>query len=55
MKALRHHTDNKWILLYVQRWLTAPMQKRDGSMIPREVGSPQGGKWKAFHLEPYAY
>ena len=43
MKALRHHTDNKWVLLYVQRWLTAPMQKRDGSLISREVGTPQGG------------
>jgi len=43
MKALRHHTDNKWVLLYVQRWLTAPMQKRDGTLISREVGTPQGG------------
>ena len=43
MKALRHHTDNKWVLLYVQRWLTASMQKRDGSLITRDVGTPQGG------------
>jgi len=43
LKALRHHTDNKWVLLYVERWLTAPMQKRDGSLISREVGAPQGG------------
>lgn len=43
MKALRYHTNNKWVLLYVQRWLTAPMQKKDGSRIQREVGSPQGG------------
>lgn len=43
LKALRHHTDNKWVLLYVKRWLKAPMQKRDGSLITREVGAPQGG------------
>lgn len=43
LKALRHHTDNKWVLLYVERWLTAPMQKRDGSLISRELGCPQGG------------
>jgi len=43
LKALRHHTDNKWVLLYVERWLTAPMQKRDGSLTSREVGCPQGG------------
>jgi len=26
MKAIRHHTDCSWVLLYVERWLTAPMQ-----------------------------
>lgn len=43
MKALRHHTDNKWVLLYVERWLKAPMQQRDGSLTERNVGTPQGG------------
>ncbi len=43
MKALRHHTGNKWVLLYVSRWLTAPMQNSDGSLISRDVGTPQGG------------
>lgn len=43
MKALRHHIDNKWVLLYVERWLTAPMQQRDGSLSSRDVGTPQGG------------
>jgi len=43
LKALRHHTDNKWVLLYVRRWLTAPMQQRDGTLIERLRGAPQGG------------
>lgn len=43
LKALRRHTAEKWILLYVERWLTAPMQEQDGSLTPREKGSPQGG------------
>ena len=43
MKALRHHTNEKWVLLYVQRWLTAPMQDKEGSLISRDVGTPQGG------------
>jgi RNA-directed DNA polymerase len=43
MKALRHHTDNKWVLLYVERWLIAPMQERDGSLTQRNIGTPQGG------------
>jgi RNA-directed DNA polymerase len=43
MKALRRHCDCKWILLYVQRWLEAPLQNCDGSIILRDRGTPQGG------------
>jgi RNA-directed DNA polymerase len=42
LKALRHHTDNPWILLYVERWLKAPVQRADGSPEERTKGSPQG-------------
>ena len=43
MKAVKHHTDSKWILLYVERWLKAPMQKEDGTLNQRDKGTPQGG------------
>jgi RNA-directed DNA polymerase len=43
MKAVRRHTDCRWVLLYIERWLTAPMQKEDGTIIGREKGTPQGG------------
>ena len=43
LKALRHHCDERWVLLYVERWLTAPMQERNGVCVEREVGTPQGG------------
>ena len=43
MKALKKHTNNKWILLYVQRWLNAPLQNEDGTLIERNKGVPQGG------------
>jgi len=43
MKALKKHTNNKWILLYVQRWLIAPLQNEDGTLIERNKGAPQGG------------
>ena len=43
MKAVRKHTDNKWILLYIGRWLAAPMHLPDGSIINRTCGTPQGG------------
>ncbi len=42
MRAVRKHTDLAWILLYVQRWLKAPMQREDGSLVTRDCGSPQG-------------
>ncbi len=43
MKAVRHHTDCKWVLLYIERWLKAPIQGQDGSITAREKGTPQGG------------
>jgi RNA-directed DNA polymerase len=43
MRAVRKHTDCKWVLLYIERWLKAPAQLADGSLINREKGTPQGG------------
>lgn len=43
MKAVRFHTDEKWIHLYVERWLKAPLQQKDGQLIKRDKGTPQGG------------
>ena len=42
LKAVAHHTDQRWILLYVQRWLQAPLQQQDGTLVARERGTPQG-------------
>jgi RNA-directed DNA polymerase len=42
MRAVRHHTSSPWILLYVERWLKAPVQRMDGSLEDRTKGSPQG-------------
>jgi len=43
MKAVKKHTDSPWIILYIQRWLTAPFQMPDGSIQARTRGTPQGG------------
>jgi RNA-directed DNA polymerase len=43
MRALRKHTDCKWILLYIERWLKAPAQLLDGTLVNRSKGTPQGG------------
>ena len=42
MRAVRKHTRSKWLLLYISRWLKAPIQLEDGSLVSREKGSPQG-------------
>ena len=42
LKAVAHHTDQRWILLYVERWLKAPLQTEDGSLVERDRGTPQG-------------
>ena len=43
LKAVRHHTDCPWVLLYIERWLKAPEQMEDGAVAPRTAGTPQGG------------
>jgi RNA-directed DNA polymerase len=43
LKALRHHCNERWVLLHVERWLTAPMQGQGGHVSARTVGVPQGG------------
>lgn len=43
MKAVKRHTNNKWIILYIGRWLKAPMQMPDGHLTERTKGVPQGG------------
>ena len=43
MRAVRKHTDSKWLLLYIERWLKAPVQMEDGTRIQSGKGTPQGG------------
>lgn len=43
MKAVRTHISENWILLYLERWLTAPFETEDGTSLPRTRGTPQGG------------
>ena len=43
LRAVRKHTDCRWLILYVERWLQAPAQLPDGTLLAREKGTPQGG------------
>ena len=42
LKAVERHTDQRWIPLYVTRWLRAPIQQLNGTLVARDRGTPQG-------------
>ncbi len=42
LKAVSRHTGERWILLYIERWLKAPLEKEDGTTIRRDRGTAQG-------------
>jgi RNA-directed DNA polymerase len=40
---VKKHAKEQWMVLYIERWLQAPVQEEDGQLVPREKGTPQGG------------
>jgi len=42
IKAVEKHTDDRWVVLYVTRWLQAPLALPDGTLQQRDRGTPQG-------------
>ncbi|MDQ1394135.1 MAG: RNA-directed polymerase, partial [Acidimicrobiaceae bacterium] len=52
VKAVEAVTDCPWVLLYVKRWLAAPLRLPDGTVVERKQGTPQGGLCSAAHNEP---
>src|SRR3954471_3716315 len=43
LKAVARHATQPWVMLYVERWLKAPMLRPDGALTRRTQGTPQGG------------
>jgi group II intron reverse transcriptase/maturase len=43
LHLLEQHTKEKWVLMYVERWLKAGVEQQDGSIVARTKGTPQGG------------
>lgn len=43
MRAVRRHTQESWVVLYIERWLKAPVRIQDGTELSRDKGTPQGG------------
>ncbi|MBI1746736.1 MAG: group II intron reverse transcriptase/maturase [Acidobacteria bacterium] len=43
LRALRKHCSCEWVILYIERWLKAPLQDEHGHVVERTKGTPQGG------------
>jgi len=43
LRAVRKHCRTPWVLLYIERWLKAPMEMEEGTLVARTRGTPQGG------------
>lgn len=55
MTLLRKHTDCRWVLLYIERWLQAPSVTVDGEVRERVLGTPQGGVVSALLMNLYMH
>jgi len=42
VKAVAANTDQAWVVLYVKRWLKAPLAQPEGTLAERDRGTPQG-------------
>lgn len=43
MRAVKKHASQRWMVLYIERWLKAPVERENGELVPRQKGTPQGG------------
>jgi RNA-directed DNA polymerase len=43
MRAVKKHASQQWMVLYIERWLKAPVEQENEQLVPRQKGTPQGG------------
>ncbi len=43
MQSIQHYCKNKWVILYIKRWLKAGIVQRDGNYLDQLTGTTQGG------------
>jgi RNA-directed DNA polymerase len=55
MELLKSHTEDKWVLLYVERWRKAGVEQADKSIETRTKGTPQGGVISPLLANIYLY
>ncbi len=51
MKAVKHYCPDKWVLMYVERWLKAGVLRKDGTIAQTLKGTPQGSLCDTMHKE----
>ena len=42
IEMVKRHTEEQWIILYIERWLKTPFKMKDGTIVERTAGTPQG-------------
>ena len=50
VKAVEANTADAWVILYVKRWLSAPLQMPDGSLAERDRGTPRDLRFHLYSL-----
>lgn len=55
LQLLQQHTQEKWVMLYAERWLKAGVEQKDGSIIARTKGTPQGGVARPLFANIYLH
>jgi group II intron reverse transcriptase/maturase len=55
LQLLGQHTQERWVLLYTERWLKAGVEQGDGSIIARTKGTPQGGVASPLYANIYLH
>ncbi|ABW12815.1 RNA-directed DNA polymerase (Reverse transcriptase) [Parafrankia sp. EAN1pec] len=55
LKAVAYHTDQKWVLMYVERCLKAPTKHADGTLQERTMGTVQGGPFSPLAANIYLH
>ena len=43
IEMVKRHTNEQWVILYIERWLKTPFKVQDGTIVERIAGTPQGG------------
>ena len=43
LEMVKSHAEERWVVLYIERWLKAPFQTQEGTIVERTSGTPQGG------------